>query len=176
MSRIGKKPVEIPAKTKVEVKGQAIYVEGPKGKLEWVVPPPIKVEVKDGKIVATTAQLDRVGKSRWGLSRSLIANMGKGVNQGYTKKLLVEGVGFRAAVQGTNLQMSLGYSHPIVFAIPKGVKISVVDTADKKPEIIVEGPDNQMVGEAAPRIRRFYPPEPYKGKGIRRSEERRVGK
>jgi large subunit ribosomal protein L6 len=167
MSRIGKKPVEIPAKTKVEVKGQAIYVEGPKGKLEWVVPSPIKVEVKDGKILATTAQLDRVGKSRWGLSRSLIANMVKGVNEGYTKQLLVEGVGFRAAVQGTNLQMSLGYSHPIVFAIPKGVKISVVDTADKKPQITVEGADKQMVGEAAARIRRFYPPEPYKGKGIR---------
>jgi large subunit ribosomal protein L6 len=83
------------------------------------------------------------------------------------KKLLVEGVGFRAAVQGTNLQMSLGYSHPIVFAIPKGVKITVVDTADKKPEITVEGADKQMVGEAAARIRRFYPPEPYKGKGIR---------
>ncbi len=167
MSRIGKKPVEIPAKTKVEVKGQAISVEGPRGKLEWVVPSPIKVEVKDGKILATTAQLDRVGKSRWGLSRSLIANMVKGVNEGYTKKLLVEGVGFRAAVQGTNLQMSLGYSHPIVFAIPKGVKVSVVDTSDKKPEITVEGPDKQMVGEAAARIRRFYPPEPYKGKGIR---------
>jgi large subunit ribosomal protein L6 len=167
MSRIGKKPVEIPARTKVEVKGQAIYVEGPKGKLEWVVPSPIKVEVKDGKILATTEQLDRVGKSRWGLSRSLIANMVKGVNEGYMKKLLVEGVGFRAAVQGTNLQMSLGYSHPIVFAIPKGVKISVVDTADKKPEITIEGPDKQMVGEAAARIRRFYPPEPYKGKGIR---------
>src|SRR6266404_4864388 len=167
MSRIGKKPVEIPAKTKVEVKGQAISVEGPRGKLEWVVPSPIKVEVKDGKILATTAQLDRVGKSRWGLSRSLIANMVKGVNEGYTKKLLVEGVGFRAAVQGTNLQMSLGYSHPIVFAIPKGVKISVADTADKMPEITVEGPDKQMVGEAAARIRRFYPPEPYKGKGSR---------
>ena len=167
MSRIGKKPVEITAKTKVEVNGQAIHVEGPKGKLEWIVPSPIKIEVKDGKIIVTTAQLDRVGKSRWGLSRSLIANMVKGVNEGYTKKLLVEGVGFRAAVQGTNLQMSLGYSHPIVFAIPKGVKISVADTADKKPEITVEGPDKQMVGEAAARIRRFYPPEPYKGKGIR---------
>src|SRR5258707_5298891 len=179
MSRIGKKPVEIPAKTKVEVKGQAISVEGPKGKLEWVVPFPIKVEVKDGKILATTAQLDRVGKSRWGLSRSLIANMVKGVNDGYMKKLHVEGVGFRASVQGTNLQMSLGYSHPIVFAIPTGVKVSVADTSDKKPEITIEGPDKQMVGEVAARIRRFYPPEPYKGKGIRYMNEqvrRKAGK
>ncbi|HUI07473.1 MAG TPA: 50S ribosomal protein L6 [Verrucomicrobiae bacterium] len=167
MSRIGKKPVEIPAKTKVEVKGQMVHVEGPKGTLEWTVPEPIKVAVKDGRVVTTTTQLDRVGKSRWGLSRSLIANMVKGVNEGYTKKLLVEGVGFRAAVQGTNLQISLGYSHPILFPIPKGLKVSVADTADKKPQITIEGPDKQMVGEAAAQIRRFYPPEPYKGKGIR---------
>ena len=167
MSRIGKQPVEIPAKTKVEVKGQTVRVEGPKGVLEWTVPAPITVAVKDGKLVTTTAQLDRVGKSRWGLSRSLIANMVKGVTEGYTKKLLVEGVGFRAAVQGTNLQISLGYSHPIVFAIPHGLKVSVADTSDKKPQITIEGADKQMVGEAAARIRRFYPPEPYKGKGIR---------
>jgi len=167
MSRIGKQPVEIPAKTKVEVKGQTVHVEGPKGTLEWTVPSPIKVEVKEGKVVASTTQMDRMGKSRWGLSRSLIANMVRGVNEGYRKKLLVEGVGFRAAVQGANLQMSIGYSHPIVFAIPKGVKVSVADTQDKKPEITIEGADKQMVGEVAARLRRFYPPEPYKGKGIR---------
>ena len=167
MSRIGKQPVEIPPKTKVDVKGQAVSVEGPRGRLDFTVPEPIRVEVKDGKLIATTAQMDRVGKSRWGLTRSLIANMVKGVNEGYTKKLLVEGVGFRASVQGTNLQMSLGFSHPIVFAIPKGIKISVVDTSDKKPEITIEGADKQMVGEVAAQIRRFYPPEPYKGKGVR---------
>jgi large subunit ribosomal protein L6 len=167
MSRIGKKPVEIPAQTKVEVKGQTVHVTGPKGTLEWTVPFPIRVAVKDGKVLTTTEQLDRTGKARWGLSRSLIANMVKGVNEGYVKKLLVEGVGFRASVQGTNLQMSLGYSHPIVFAIPKGLKVSVADTSDKKPQITIEGADKQMVGEAAARIRRFYPPEPYKGKGIR---------
>ncbi|HUJ08770.1 MAG TPA: 50S ribosomal protein L6 [Verrucomicrobiae bacterium] len=167
MSRIGKKPVEIPAKTKVEVKGQMVLVEGPKGKLQWTVPAPIKVAVKDGKVVATTAQLDRIGKARWGLSRSLIANMVQGVNEGYTRKLLVEGVGFRASVQGTMLNLSIGYSHPISFAIPKGIKVSVADTSDKKPEITVEGADKQAVGEVAARIRRFYPPEPYKGKGIR---------
>src|SRR5437879_763967 len=99
MSRIGKKPIEIPPKTKVEVKGQTVSVEGPKGKLEWSVPSPITVAVKDGKIVASTAQIDRLGKSRWGLTRSLLANMVKGVNDGYSKQLLVEGVGFRAAVQ-----------------------------------------------------------------------------
>ena len=179
MSRIGKKPVEIPPKTKVEVKGQTVVIEGPKGKLDWTVPSPIKVEVKDGKIVATTSQLDRMGKSRWGLTRSLIANMVKGVNEGYSKQLLVEGVGFRAAVQGQNLQMSLGYSHPVVFQIPKNIKISVADTADKKPQITIEGADKQMVGEVAARIRRFYPPEPYKGKGIRYVNEqvrRKAGK
>ncbi len=167
MSRIGKKPVEIPPKTKVEVKGQAVTVEGPKGKLAFTVPSPIKVEVKDGKVLASTSQLDRTGKSRWGLTRSLVANMVKGVNDGYSKKLLIEGVGFRAAVQGTNLQMSLGFSHPIVFPIPKGIKLTVADTADKKPELTIEGCDKQMVGEVAARIRRFYPAEPYKGKGIR---------
>ena len=167
MSRIGKKPVEIPPKTKVEVKGQTVVIEGPKGKLDWTVPSPIKIEVKDGKIVATTSQLDRTGKSRWGLTRSLIANMVRGVNEGYSKQLLVEGVGFRAAVQGQKLQMSLGYSHPVVFQIPKNIKISVADTADKRPQITIEGADKQMVGEVAARIRRFYPPEPYKGKGVR---------
>jgi large subunit ribosomal protein L6 len=179
MSRIGKQPVEIPPKTKVEIKGQAVSIEGPKGRLDWTVPSPIKVEMKDGKILASTSQLDRTGKSRWGLTRSLIANMVKGVNEGYMKKLLVEGVGFRAAVQGQNLQLSLGYSHPIVFSIPKNIKISVADTSDKKPQITVEGVDKQMVGEVAARIRRFYPPEPYKGKGIRYSDEqvrRKAGK
>jgi large subunit ribosomal protein L6 len=179
MSRIGKKPVEIPPKTKVEVKGQTVVIEGPKGKLDWTVPSPIKIEVKDGKIVATTSQLDRTGKSRWGLTRSLIASMVRGVNEGYSKQLLVEGVGFRAAVQGQNLQMSLGYSHPVVFQIPKNIKISVADTADKRPQITIEGADKQMVGEVAARIRRFYPPEPYKGKGIRYVNEqvrRKAGK
>ena len=167
MSRIGKKPVEIPAKTKVEVKGQLVAVEGPKGKLEFNVPSPIKVAVKDGKVVATTDQLDRVGKSRWGLTRSLIANMVKGVNDGYQKQLLVEGVGFRAAVQGTALNLSIGFSHPVVYQIPKGIKIAVADTQDKKPQITIEGPDKQLVGEVAATIRRYYKPEPYKGKGIR---------
>lgn len=167
MSRIGKAPVEIPAKTKVAVTGQLVSVEGPKGKLEFNVPTPIKVEVKDGKVLATTSQLDRTGKSRWGLTRSLIANMVKGVNEGYTKKLLVEGVGFRAAVQGPNLSLSLGFSHPIVYTIPKGITITVADTQDKKPEITITGADKQLVGEVAARVRRFYPPEPYKGKGVR---------
>jgi large subunit ribosomal protein L6 len=167
MSRIGKKPVEIPAKTTVEVKGQIVTVKGPKGTLDFAVPAPITVAVKDGKVVADTKQLDRTGKSRWGLTRSLIANMVKGVNEGYTKQLLVEGVGFRAAVKGANLEMALGYSHPVIFEIPKNIKITVVDTSDKKPQITVEGCDKQLVGECAARIRRFYPPEPYKGKGVR---------
>jgi len=167
MSRIGKKPVEIPAKTKVEVKGQHVAVEGPKGKLEFNVPSPITVAVKDGKVIASTTQLDRTGKSRWGLTRSLIANMVKGVNDGYSKQLLVEGVGFRAAVQGAALNLSIGFSHPVIYQIPTGIKIAVADTADKKPQITIEGVDKQLVGEVAASIRRFYPPEPYKGKGIR---------
>ncbi len=167
MSRIGKKPIVVPPKTKVEVKGQTVRIEGPKGNLEWTVPSPIQVAVKDGKVVTTTEQMDRTGKARWGLSRSLLANMIKGVNDGDSRKLLIEGVGFRAAVQGANLQMSLGYSHPVVFPIPKGIKVTVAETSDKKPELTVEGIDKQLVGEVAARIRRFYPPEPYKGKGVR---------
>jgi large subunit ribosomal protein L6 len=179
MSRIGKQPVVLPPKTKVEIQGQRISVEGPKGRLQFDVPHPIQVAVKDGKVLATTTQLDRVGKSRWGLTRSLIANMVKGVNEGYSKQLLVEGVGFRAAVQGSTLTLSLGYSHPVSFAIPPGIKVTVADTADKKPQITIEGPDKQLVGEVAARIRRFYKPEPYKGKGIRYVNEqvrRKAGK
>jgi large subunit ribosomal protein L6 len=167
MSRIGKQPIVIPPKTKVEVKGQTVHIEGPKGTLEWTLPAPITAAVKDGKLMAHTDQLDRTGKSRWGLSRALLANMIKGVNDGYSKQLLVEGLGFRAAVKGTNLELLLGYSHPISFAIPQTIKITVVDTADKKPLITIEGCDKQLVGETAACIRRFYKPEPYKGKGVR---------
>ncbi|MCS7047789.1 MAG: 50S ribosomal protein L6 [Verrucomicrobiae bacterium] len=167
MSRIGRKPIEIPPKTKVTVQGAEVLVEGPKGKLKWRVPEPIRVAVEDGKVLVKAERTDRDGKSRWGLSRSLIQNMVTGVNQGYVKKLLIEGVGFRASVQGSNLQMTLGFSHPIVFPIPAGVKVSVADTADKKPEITIEGCDKQLVGEVAARIRKFFPAEPYKGKGVR---------
>ena len=167
MSRIGKKPVEIPAKTTVEVKGQSIHIEGPKGRLEWTVPAPIKVEVKDGKVLTTATELTSDGKARWGLSRALIANMVKGVNDGYSKQLIIEGLGFRATVKGSNLELLLGYSHPISFAIPKAIKLTVVETADKKPLLTIEGCDKQLVGETAACIRRFYKPEPYKGKGVR---------
>jgi large subunit ribosomal protein L6 len=175
MSRIGKQPILIPPKTKVEVQGQTVRIEGPKGKLEWTVPAPIRVETKDGKLVARTEQLDRVGKSRWGLTRSLLFNMVKGVNDGYSKRLIIEGVGFRAAVQGSNLQMSLGFSHAVLFPIPPQVKVTVTDNT----QILIEGADKQLVGEVAARIRRFYPPEPYKGKGIRYADEhvrRKAGK
>lgn len=175
MSRIGKKPIDIPEKTKVAVNGQAVTVEGPKGKLEWLVPSPIKVEMKEGKLLATTTKLDRVGKSRWGLSRSLLANMVEGVNRGYSKKLLIEGVGFRATVQGQNLQLALGFSHPIIFPIPAGIKITVTENT----QVFIEGIDKQLVGEVAASIRRFYPAEPYKGKGIRYEGEqvrRKAGK
>jgi large subunit ribosomal protein L6 len=179
MSRIGKQPINIPSKTKVTVSGQVVAVEGPKGKLEWTVPNPIAVEVKADKVIVTTKQLDRTGKARWGLTRSLINNMVKGVNAGYSKRLVVEGVGFRAAVQGQTLQLSLGYSHPINYKIPKSIKLTVVDTQDKKPLITIEGVDKQLVGEVAACVRRFYPPEPYKGKGIRLEGEhvrRKAGK
>ena len=167
MSRIGKKAIALPKGVTASVDGQTVKVKGPKGELSVKLVQEVSAKVDEHGITITPDKAQERAAQMWGLSRSLIANMVKGVNEGYMKKLLVEGVGFRAAVQGTNLQMSLGYSHPIVFAIPKGVKVSVADTQDKKPEITIEGADKQMVGEVAARIRRFYPPEPYKGKGIR---------
>ncbi|NQU11086.1 50S ribosomal protein L6 [bacterium] len=175
MSRIGKQPINVPSQAKVQVQGQTVRIEGPKGTLQWTVPAPITVAVKEGKLVTHTDRLDRVGKSRWGLSRSLLANMVQGVTDGYRKKLRIEGVGFRAAVQGPNLQLSLGYSHPVVYPIPKEIKVTVTDNT----QIAVEGADKQLVGEVAACIRRFFPPEPYKGKGIRYEGEqvrRKAGK
>ncbi len=175
MSRIGKQPIEIPDKTKVTVNGRAVTIEGPKGKLEWTVPSPINVEVKEGKLIASTDQVDRAAKSRWGLSRSLLANMVTGVNDGYTRNLVIEGVGFRASVQGQTLNMSLGFSHPIVYEFPAAITVTVADNT----RITVQGADKQMVGEVAARIRRFAPAEPYKGKGVRYEDEqvrRKAGK
>jgi large subunit ribosomal protein L6 len=163
MSRIGRTPVEIPAKVKVAVQGRTVSVEGPQGKLAWNLPAGITAAVADNKVVLKAEAADRETKALHGLSRSLVNNMVKGVATGYRKDLEIQGVGFKAALQGQNLTMSLGYSHPVIFPIPKTIKVTVADNT----KISVEGPDKQLVGEVAARIRRFYPPEPYKGKGVR---------
>lgn len=168
MSRTGKKPVEIPANVKVTMSGKQLSVEGPKGKLAWDVPAPIQVKVADNKVVVDNpAPADRQAKSLHGLARSLTANMIKGVTDGYVKKLVVQGIGFKAAVKGNKLELDLGYSHVISYDIPAQIKITV----NENTQITVEGPDKQSVGQVAAEIRSYHPPEPYKGKGIRYADE-----
>ena len=172
MSRIGKQPIAIPAKVKVEVKGQKISVEGPKGKLNWELPLRTSLKVDDGKVVVSREGDDAQAKALHGLSRALVNNMVKGVSEGFVKKLEIQGVGFKAAVAGKNVNLSLGYSHPIVYIIPEQIKVTV----EENTKLTIEGPDRQTVGQVAAEIRSFYPPEPYKGKGVRYSDERVIRK
>jgi large subunit ribosomal protein L6 len=172
MSRIGKQPIAIPPKVKVEIAGQQVSVEGPKGKLNWQLPRRTSLKVQDGRIIVSREGDDAQAKALHGLSRALVNNMVRGVTEGFVKKLEIQGVGFKAAVQGKNVTMSLGYSHPIVFPIPEQIKVTV----DENTKITVEGPDRQVVGQVAAELRSFYPPEPYKGKGVRYTDERVIRK
>ena len=176
MSRIGNKAVEIPDKVKVNVDQEgAVSVEGPKGKLQWRLPRQIRASVQDNRVSVVREAESRSVKALHGLSRSLVHNMVQGVSEGFTKQLEIEGVGFKAAVQGSALNLSLGFSHPVSFSIPKDIKIVVADNT----KITVQGVDKKLVGQVAADIRRFYPPEPYKGKGVRYAGElirRKVGK
>jgi len=172
MSRIGKQPIAIPAKVKVEVKGQSVHVEGPKGKLDWDLPRRTSLKVQDGKVVVSRQGDDAEAKRLHGLSRALVNNMVKGVSDGFIKKLEIQGVGFKAAVQGNAVNLSLGYSHPVVYPIPAQIKVTV----EENTKLTIEGPSKQVVGQVAAEIRAFYPPEPYKGKGVRYSDERVVRK
>jgi large subunit ribosomal protein L6 len=168
MSRIGNKAVEIPDKVKVNVDQEgAVSVEGPKGKLQWTLPREIRASVQDNQVSVVREAESRNVKALHGLSRSLVHNMVQGVSEGFTKQLEIEGVGFKAAVQGSTLNLSLGFSHPVTFSIPKDIKITVVDNT----KITVQGVDKQLVGQVAADIRGFYPPEPYKGKGVRYAGE-----
>src|SRR3974390_2540812 len=163
MSRIGKQPISIPPKVKVEVKGQTVSVEGPKGKLHWQLPRRTAIKVEDGKVVVPRQGEDAQVKALHGLSRALVNNMVRGVSEGFVKKLEIQGVGFKAAVQGKTVNLSLGYSHPVVYPIPDQIKVTV----EENTKLTIEGPDRQVVGQVASEIRGFYPPEPYKGKGVR---------
>jgi large subunit ribosomal protein L6 len=168
MSRIGNKAVEIPDKVKVSVTSDgAVAVEGPKGKLNWKLPRDISAKVDNGKVTIARAAETRSVKALHGLSRSLVHNMVQGVSQGFTKKLEIEGVGFKAAVQGSTLNLSLGFSHPILFPIPQDIKVTVTDAT----KIEIQGADKKAVGQVAADIRSYYPPEPYKGKGVRYAGE-----
>ncbi len=176
MSRIGNKAVEIPDKVKVNIDEEgALSVEGPKGKLHWKLPRQIRASVEGNRVSLVREAESRSVKALHGLSRSLVHNMVQGVSEGFTKQLEIEGVGFKAAVQGSTLNLSLGFSHPVPFSIPEDIKITVADNT----KITVQGVDKKLVGQVAADIRRFYPPEPYKGKGVRYAGEqirRKVGK
>ena len=173
MSRIGKQPIFIPDNVEVTIKGDQVLVKGPKGELGMEVHPAIGVE-KDDKIITVKPKNDKKSSALWGLTRSLVSNMVKGVTVGYAKRLEIEGVGYRAQVQGENLVMQLGFSHPIEFPIPDNVSVSVEGNA-----IDISGIDKQLVGQVSAKIRSYKKPEPYKGKGIHYKGEhirRKTGK
>lgn len=175
MSRLGKKPIAIPQGVKVGINGRAVTIEGPKGSAVRELPERISAEVKDNQLVLARATDQKTDKALHGLSRALLANMIAGVTAGYQKDLEIIGVGFKAQVQGKNLTMSLGFSHPVVMVIPTGITIET----PKATQIVVKGIDKELVGRFSAEIRAVYPPEPYKGKGVRYSGERvkkKVGK
>ncbi|MCX6884477.1 MAG: 50S ribosomal protein L6 [Verrucomicrobiota bacterium] len=172
MSRIGKQPITIPAKVKVELKGQKVSVEGPKGNLNFDLPKRISISIDKDQLVVSRQGEDAQAKALHGLSRALVNNMLRGVSEGFVKKLEIHGVGFKASVQGKVVNMVLGFSHPINYSIPDQIKVTV----EENTKVTIEGPDRQVVGQVASELRSFYPPEPYKGKGVRYSDERVVRK
>lgn len=163
MSRIGRQPVAIPATVKIQVRERQVQVEGPRGRLEFTLPARTSAEVKDGRLVVGRADDQPRSRAFHGLARAVINNMVRGVTDGFVKQLEIQGVGFKAAVQGKMLNLSLGFSHPIHYPIPDQIKITI----EENTKIRVEGPDRQKVGQVAAEIRSYYPPEPYKGKGVR---------
>lgn len=167
MSRIGKKPVTVPENVTVTVTGQAIKAKGGKGELSFVVPNEVSVEFKDGVIKVDPRNASKEARALWGMSRSQVANLITGVTQGFEKKLEINGVGYKAAVQGKVLKLSLGFSHDVDFLIPAGILI----TTPKPTEIIVSGINAQEVGQTAAKIRDYRRPEPYKGKGVKYTDE-----
>ena len=163
MSRIGKLPVEIPSGVNVSLENDIVSVKGPKGELLQKISPLVKVNIEEKSVSVSQAEQSRDAKAIYGTTRSLIANMVQGVTENFSKDLLIEGVGFRATVKGSIIDLELGYSHPIEHSIPEGVIVTVSDNV----KIHVEGPDKQKVGQLAAEIKSYYPVEPYKGKGVR---------
>ena len=168
MSRVGLKPISLPEKVAVKVEGNTVKVEGPKGKLDFSVPAGISLKSEDGSVVVSRASEQRVHRALHGTVRSIVNNMITGVSTGFSKDLEIHGVGLRAAVKGKDLDLSLGRSHPLLHPIPSGLTVTV----NENTKIKVEGIDKQLVGQFAAEVRGFYPPEPYKGKGVRYSDEK----
>ncbi len=176
MSRIGKKPVDLPAKVQVSIDGHEVTVKGPKGELSAVMHPEMTITQEEGKVVVIRPSDERRHRELHGLTRALINNMVNGVSKGYRKTLMIEGVGYRAEQQGKNLMMYLGYSHPIEVKPPKDITFTIEERGTL---IHIDGIDRQTVGQVTADIRKLRPPEPYKGKGIRYSDEiirRKAGK
>ncbi len=167
MSRIGKKAVTLPKGVTATVQGQQVSVKGPKGTLSFVASDDIEVKMADGAISVTPRDETKRARSSWGMSRTMVSNLIAGVTSGFERKLEITGVGYRAAVAGKDLQLSLGYSHEVKYPIPTGIKIET----PKPTEIVVSGADKQQVGQVAAEIRQFRKPEPYKGKGVKYSDE-----
>jgi large subunit ribosomal protein L6 len=168
MSRIGKRPVVVPSGITANVEGQTVKIKGPKGALQVVLHDDVSVKLDDGQIKVDPRSETKRARSQWGTSRTLIANLIAGVTKGFEQRLEINGVGYRASVQGKNLQIALGYSHDIVYAIPEGITIAT----PRPVEIVITGMDRQKVGQVAAEIRDYRPPEPYKGKGIKYAGER----
>ena len=175
MSRIGKKPIPLPNKVTIDIKGQHIAVKGPKGSLELDLPSKVSVKQEGENVVVTTDDDSRTARERHGLSRTLVANMVEGVSKGFEKRLSIQGVGYRAQAQGTKLTLNVGYSNPVEMTMPKGVNVK----GENNTMVTVSGINKEVVGNTAATIRAVRPPEPYKGKGIRYVDEfvrRKAGK
>jgi large subunit ribosomal protein L6 len=163
MSRVGKKPVTIPSGVTATVEGQTVKMKGPKGQLQFIAHDDVEVKFEDGQVkVAPRVKTNRA-QAMYGTARAQVANLVEGVTKGFEKKLEITGVGYRAALQGKNLQLALGYSHDVVYAVPEGITVAV----PKPTEITITGTDSQRVGQVAAEIRSYRPPEPYKGKGVK---------
>jgi large subunit ribosomal protein L6 len=167
MSRIGKKAVPVPSGVQAAVEGQTVKIKGPKGALELVLHDDVVAKLDKGEIKVDPRSETKRARSQWGTSRTLVSNLIEGVTKGFEEKLEITGVGYRAAVQGKNLQMQLGYSHDIVYPIPAGITIAT----PKATEVVITGFDKQKVGQVAAELRGFKPPEPYKGKGVKYTGE-----
>lgn len=163
MSRIGKKPVAVPNGVEVSLNGQHVAVKGPKGALDATLSQHVSVVQDDAGLLVSPVDKSQTARSYWGLSRSLIENLVVGVSEGFNRKLILQGVGYRAQVQGQNLKLALGFSHDVDFPVPEGISVE----CPSQTEIIVSGIDKQKVGQVASEIRSYRPPEPYKGKGVR---------
>ncbi len=168
MSRIGKRAVAVPSGVTASVEGQTVKVKGPKGALQLDLHPEVTVKMEGGAIKVDPRNQTKRARSLWGTSRTLVANLITGVTNGFERRLEINGVGYRAAVQGKNLQIALGYSHDVVYPIPQGITIAT----PKPTEVVISGIERQQVGQVAAEIRSMRPPEPYKGKGVKYADER----